>query len=77
MPKQADVHVVYAKDRKVWRVEVTGNKRESGSHVTKQPAVVHARKLARQNKSELVVHKQDGKIGERRSYGNDPFPPRG
>jgi uncharacterized protein YdaT len=77
MPQQGDVHVVYAKARKVWRVEVTGNKRASGSHVTKPPAVVQARKLATHNKSELVVHKQDGKIGERRSYGNDPFPPRG
>jgi hypothetical protein len=77
MPKQGDVHVVYAKAGKVWRVEVTGNKRASGSHATKPPAVVQARKLATRNKSELVIHNQDGKIGERRSYGNDPFPPRG
>jgi hypothetical protein len=32
---------------------------------------------ASRNKAELVIHKQDGKIGERRSYGNDPFPPGG
>jgi hypothetical protein len=77
MPKQGDVHVVYAKDAKAWRVEVTGNKRASGSHATKPPALQHAQKLAQRNKSELVVHNQDGKIGDRRSYGNDPFPPRG
>jgi hypothetical protein len=56
---------------------VTGNQRASGSHPTKPPAVAQARKLATQNKSELVIHNQDGKIGERRTYGKDPFPPRG
>jgi len=77
MPKQGDVHVVYEQADKGWRVEVTGNKRASGRHASKAPAVEQGRKLARRNKSELVVHKQDGKVGERRSYGNDPFPPRG
>jgi hypothetical protein len=77
MPKQGDVHVVYAKDAKAWRVEVTGNKRASGTHPAKPAAVEQGRRLARRNKSELVVHKQDGKIGDRRSYGHDPFPPRG
>ena len=77
MPKQGDVHVVYAKDRKAWRVEVTGKDRASGSHATKPPAVAQGRQLASRNKSELVIHNQTGKIGERRSYGNDPFPPKG
>jgi Uncharacterized protein conserved in bacteria (DUF2188) len=77
MPKQGDVHVVYYQADKGWRVEVTGNKRASGRHASKPPAVEQGRKLAQRNKSELVVHKQDGKIAQRRSYGNDPFPPRG
>ena len=76
MPKQGDVHVVYTKGGKAWRVEVIGNKRPSGTHATKPPAVAQGRQLASRSKSELVIHKQDGKIGERRSYGNDPFPPR-
>ena len=77
MPKQGDVHVVYAKTGKTWRVEVTGKARVRESHTTKPPAVAQGRQLASRNKSELVVHNQDGRIGERRSYGNDPFPPRG
>ena len=77
MPKQGDVHVLYYQAEKAWRVEVTGNKRASGRHASKPPAVEQGRKLAQRNKSELVVHNQDGKIGDRRSYGNDPFPPRG
>jgi hypothetical protein len=55
MPKQGDVHVVYAKAGKAWRVEVTGNKRASGSHATKPPAVAQGHQLASRNKSELVV----------------------
>jgi len=77
MPKRGDVHVVYNQTAKRWRVEVTGNKRASGTHAAKTAAVDQGRRLARRNKSELVVQKQDGKIGDRRSYGSDPFPPRG
>jgi hypothetical protein len=77
MPKQGDVHVVYRDGEKKWRVEVTGNTRASGTHAAKPAAVEQGRRLARRNRSELVVHKQDGKIGDRRSYGRDPFPPRG
>ena len=77
MPKQGDVHVVYRDVGKQWRVEVTGNKRASGTHAGKTAAVDQGRRLAMRKKSELVVHKQDGKIGERRSYGHDPNPPRG
>lgn len=77
MPKQGDVHVVYRERGKRWRVEVTGNKRASGTHTRKPAAVDQGRRLATKNSSELVIHNQDGKIGERRSFGNDPFPPRG
>ena len=77
MPNQGDVHVVYHKGAGLWKVEVTGTKRVSGSHATKERAYTQARKLAQRTKSELVVHKRDGKIGERRTYGRDPFPPRG
>jgi hypothetical protein len=50
--------------------------RRAGTPRSRRP-VEQGRKLAQRNKSELVIHKQDGKIGDRRSYGNDPFPPRG
>ena len=76
MPNQGDVHIVYAKAGKACRAQVTWNERASGA-MDKPPGVAHGRQLASRNKSELVVHNQDGKIGERRSYGNDPFPPRG
>jgi hypothetical protein len=51
----------------VWRVEVTGNKRASGSHATKPPAVVQARKLATREQVGACDENQDGKVGERRT----------
>ena len=54
-----------------------GDRHASGSHATKQAEVDRARKLAPRAKSELVVRNQDGTIGERRTYGRDPFSPRG
>lgn len=33
--------------------------------------------FAKANSSELFVHGRDGKIRERNTFGNDPFPPLG
>jgi hypothetical protein len=33
--------------------------------------------MARQGGGELVIHGQDGRIRERNTHGNDPFPPKG
>ena len=43
MPTAGDVHVVYHKAGKVWKVDVTGKQRASGSHATKPRAVTQAR----------------------------------
>lgn len=51
MPKQGDVHVVYAKEANAWRVEVTSNKRASGTHPGKPAAVEQGRRLARNGTS--------------------------
>ncbi|MBK9334010.1 MAG: DUF2188 domain-containing protein [Ignavibacteria bacterium] len=42
----------------------------------KSEAVTRARKIARNKKSELVIHNRDGTISDKDSYGNDPFPER-
>ncbi|MFH6681001.1 DUF2188 domain-containing protein [Clavibacter michiganensis] len=34
--------------------------------------------MARANQpSQLIIHQSDGTIEDERTYGNDPFPPRG
>ena len=44
---------------------------------TQAEAIQRAREIARNQESELFIHGRDGRIRERDSFGNDPFPPRG
>ena len=44
---------------------------------TQREAIEIARTIARKEQSELVIHGKDGRIRQKDSYGNDPFPPRG
>ena len=58
------------------------NKREHGANrrrifVTQAEAIRAGRKLAKESKSEHFIHRRDGTIRARNSYGHDPFPPRG
>lgn len=67
-------HVVPAGDD--WGVRGEGNDRLTSRHDTKSEAESAAREIARNQHSEVVIHGRDGKIQDRDSYGNDPFPPR-
>jgi hypothetical protein len=61
-----------------WKLELEGGGRASGVFDTKGAAVERGIELARsQGHSQLIIHKQDGTIQEERTYGSDPFPPRG
>jgi Uncharacterized protein conserved in bacteria (DUF2188) len=64
------VHTVY-KDGQ-WVNEIEGSGAVGGVHATKEEAVEVGRARARQDQTEHVIHKQDGTIGGRSSYGNDP-----
>ncbi|TCL06974.1 DUF2188 domain-containing protein [Sodalis ligni] len=68
-------HVVPHKDG--WAVKGAGNQRATSVHDTQQQAVDAAREIARNQQSELVIHRPDGRIRDKDSYGNDPFPPKG
>ena len=65
------IHTVY-KDGQ-WVNEAEGNGTLGGVHATKEEAVEVGRARARQDQTEHVIHKQDGTIGERNSYANDPL----
>jgi hypothetical protein len=71
MAKQGDVHVVHRQDQGMWAVEVEGGRTRS-THGTKAEAERAGREVARRNKSELLIHRRDGKITERNTYGHDP-----
>lgn len=69
-------HVVPSKKSGGWAVKKAGSSKASKAFTTKAGAVKYAKKLSRKERSELYIHKKDGSIQNRNSYGNDPFPPR-
>lgn len=60
-----------------WGPKKSGNERFSSVHQTQKEAKEAGRLLAIQQQSELLVHRPNGQIREKLSYGNDPFPPKG
>jgi uncharacterized protein DUF2188 len=69
-----NVHVVPKADG--WAVKKEGNSRSSAVTDTKSEAESIGRDLAKNERSELVIHGKDGKIQDKDSYGNDPNPPK-
>jgi len=59
-----------------WAVIGAGNKRVTSIHDTQSSAIEAAREIAINQKSEVVIHRSDGRIRDKDSYGNDPCPPR-
>ena len=64
------IHTVY-KDQQ-WINEVEEGPEIGGVHARKDEAVQAGRARAQQDRTEHVIHNEDGTIGERNSYGNDP-----
>lgn len=60
-----------------WANKRAGADRASKRFDRKADAEKAARKTARRERTEQISHRRDGTIGERRSYGNDPYPPPG
>ncbi len=58
-----------------WGVRGAGNTKLTSTHDTKASATQAARQIAQNQKSEMVVHGQNGRIQSSNSYGNDPCPP--
>lgn len=72
---KSNQHVVPHADG--WAVKGEGAERASSVHRTQQEAIDRGREVARNQNSELFIHGRDGRIRERDSLGNDPFPPKG
>ena len=72
-------HVVpYKKGTKtMWAVKTSGTERPSQVVPKQGDAIKIAMKSAKLNESELFIHKRNGMIRERNSYGKDKFPPKG
>lgn len=68
-------HVVASKSGG-WAVRKSGSARVSKVFRTKDEAKKYGTRISRSEKTELYIHKKDGTIQNRNSFGNDPFPPR-
>jgi hypothetical protein len=60
-----------------WAVRGAGNIKATRIFATQSEAIDAAREIARKQGSDLVIHRKDGRIREKNSYGNDPYPPKG
>jgi hypothetical protein len=60
-----------------WAVKGEGNTKVTSIQPTQSKAAEVARSIAKNQSSETVIHRPDGRIRAKDSYGNDPFPPKG
>jgi len=59
-----------------WAVKGEGSPKATKIVKTQVEAIEVARRIARNQGSDVVIHGRDGKIRDKDSYGTDPFPPR-
>ncbi len=68
-------HVVKNGNR--WSVKAEKVAQPLSQHNNQINAIIQATKVAKATKGELFIHRTDGRIRERNSFGNDPHPPKG
>lgn len=76
MSKNSNQHVTPHKNGG-WQVKGAGNSRATAKTSTQTEAYQIAKAIATNKHSEVVVHGKNGRIREKNSFGNDPFPPKG
>ena len=69
------IHKVAAPE--ICNVKKDGATRSSGHFDKKQDAVDAGRKISQNQGTEFYIHGKDGKIQNKDSHGNDPYPPKG
>lgn len=69
-----NVHVLPKGDS--WEVKTEKSEKAYRITDTQKEAIDIAREIARNQQSELIIHRPNGEIRQKDSYGNDPFPPR-
>lgn len=71
-----NVHVTYRRDEDKWQAKTVGKEKAAGLYDTKSEALDAGRDIAKNNRSELVIHDRNGIIRDKDSFGNDPVPPK-
>lgn len=70
MAKQTN-HVIPSKGGE-WAVKKSGTLRASQTFERKEDAIKFGKELSKKESTELFIHKKDGTIQERNTYGKDP-----
>ncbi len=76
MKQSKEYHITQRPDGN-WQYKEIHNARATGVTSTQAQAFEKARAVAINQGAEVVIHGKDGRIREKSSYGNDPFPPKG
>lgn len=74
MAKGKNQYVVPTKEG--WGVKGEGNSKLTVKTENKADALKIGKEIAKNQQSELTILGKDGKIQNKNSYGNDPFPPK-
>ncbi len=78
MAKRQTYDVQPAKGRSGWDVVKEGTATPVTHHRTKEPAIASAVSKAKQSPlGEVRIKRLDGTIQDERTYGKDPYPPKG
>lgn len=73
--KKKNYHVV-PDGKKGWSNKKEGSSRPKSRHRKQRAAIDAAKKQAKKDGVEVVIHRKNGRIRDKDSYGNDPCPPR-
>lgn len=60
-----------------WQVKKAGNSKATKVCSTQKECIEYGTKQAKRAGAELFIHNKEGRIREKNSFGNDPFPPKG
>ena len=69
-----NIHVTPNGDK--WQVKREKSNSPLSVHRTQAAAIDNAIPIAKRFGLEVIIHRPDGTIRDKDSYGNDPFPPR-
>ena len=73
----SNYHIVINSTGSGWSLRKEGAARSLKQFPTQREAITHAAKVARDSSTGLFIHRADGMIQEKRSYGHEKSSPRG
>ena len=74
--RESNKHVIHNSDGS-WGVKTVGSSKHSKNFSTQRDVINWGTEAAKKSKSQLFIHSREGRIRERNSCGNDPYPPKG